>query len=247
MKDNFSTQSDAYARYRPGYPAAFFTYLNSVLVSRGKAWDCGTGNGQVAVELAQIFEEVYATDLSQKQLDNAVQKDNIIYSCQTAEKTNFPDRVFDLVVVAQAIHWFDFERFYAEVRRTSKPGAFFVVLGYGLLEVNPAADAIIRHFHDNTLAAYWDPERRYIDENYQTIPFPFEEMQAPVFTHEPEWNLEQLLAYIGTWSAVKHFREKTGADPVDLIRTKLKQAWGELETRKVSFPILLRIGKTGTE
>lgn len=243
MKDNFSSQSDEYARYRPGYPAAFFTYLESLLAERDRAWDCGTGNGQVAVELAKSFRKVYATDLSQKQLDHAVPKENIVYSCQTAEETDFPDHFFDLTVVAQAIHWFDFERFYAEVRRTAKADALLVVLGYGLLNINPQVDAVIRRLHDEILVDDWDPERRYIDENYRSIPFPFEEIQTPVFTNELDWNLEQLLAYIGTWSAVKHHAEKHGSNPLDAIAEELEQAWGGNELRKVSFPILLRVGR----
>lgn len=245
MKDNFSTRSGEYARYRPGYPAAFFTYLESLLAERNRAWDCGTGNGQVAVELAKIFREVDATDLSQKQLDNAVPKENIIYSCQMAEKTNFPVDVFDLVVVAQAIHWFDFERFYAEVRRTAKNDALLVVLGYGLLNVSPEVDKVVRRLHDEVLADCWDPERRYIDEKYQTIPFPFEEIETPAFTNELNWSLDQLLAYIGTWSAMKHHTEKKGSDPLDLITDELSEAWGNHEIRKVSFPILLRVGRVG--
>ncbi|MCE3295477.1 MAG: Methyltransferase domain protein [Crocinitomicaceae bacterium] len=243
MKDNFSTHSADYARYRPTYPDAFYTWLGAVLTERGRAWDCGTGNGQVAGKLAELFREVCATDLSQKQLDEAVQRENIQYSCQTAEQTNFPVNFFDLVVVAQAIHWFDFDRFYAEVRRTAKKDALLIVLGYGLLRISPEVDAVVRRFHDKSLAPYWDPERRYIDENYQTIPFPFEEIPAPAFTHELDWTVEQLIAYIQTWSAVKHYAEKQGSDPVELIRDELKQAWGEDDHKKVSFPILLRVGK----
>jgi ubiquinone/menaquinone biosynthesis C-methylase UbiE len=128
-KDNFSSQSDQYAKYRPGYPAAFFEYLNTILTGTQNAWDCGTGNGQVATLLAKMFDTVYATDISQSQLDNAAHADNIIYSVQPAEQTDFPDHHFDLVIVAQAIHWFDFEKFYAEVKRTCKENALLIVIG----------------------------------------------------------------------------------------------------------------------
>ena len=243
MKDNFSTLAADYARYRPAYPEELFAFLDSLLPERGRAWDCGTGNGQVAVELAKRFREVYASDLSRRQLDHAVPAENIVYSCQEAEKTHYPRFFFDLVTVAQAIHWFDFKAFYAEVRRTAKPGALLAVMGYSLLQVSPEVDRILRKFHDETLAPYWDPERRYVDEQYQTIPFPFEELKTPVFSHTPDWSLAHLLAYFDTWSAVKHYKDKQGRSPVELIAEELKIAWGEPELRKVSFPVLLRIGR----
>lgn len=118
MKDNFSIRSDNYARYRPSYPNDFFDYLNQIKTGSINAWDCGTGNGQVTKRLSGMFENVHATDISQSQLDNAVMVNNIHYSLQPAEKTDFPNNFFDLIVVAQAVHWFDFVKFYAEVTST---------------------------------------------------------------------------------------------------------------------------------
>jgi ubiquinone/menaquinone biosynthesis C-methylase UbiE len=124
MKDNFSKQSDLYAKYRPGYPQALYDCIINHVENKEAAWDCGTGNGQAAKELSKAFMKVFATDISQKQIDKAVQSDNIFYSVQPAEQTNFPDNSFDLVTVAQALHWFRFDEFYKEVRRVTKPGAF---------------------------------------------------------------------------------------------------------------------------
>jgi hypothetical protein len=46
---------------------------------RDRAWDCATGNGQVAVALSKHFKQVAASDVSQAQLDNAVKAPNIEY------------------------------------------------------------------------------------------------------------------------------------------------------------------------
>lgn len=243
MKDNFSTASDQYAKYRPVYPTALFDFLDTIKSGSENAWDCGTGNGQVAAQLATRFTNVFATDISQSQMDHAVKLENIHYSLQPAEKTNFPDRFFDMVIVAQAIHWFDFEQFYAEVTRTAKPGALLAVIGYGRLNITPELDNIISDFYHNVIGPYWDKERRYIDENYETIPFPFEELDCPDFKNEYDWTFEHLMGYFQTWSAVKHYREANGQDPLELIRQELKSCWGTAETRKVSFPLLARIGK----
>src|SRR5664279_4773068 len=103
MKDNFSKQSDLYSRFRPGYPGKLFDFLLPLVPDKKTAWDCGTGNGQVATKLAQYFNEVYATDLSSAQIKNAEKKGNIFYSVENAEATLFPDDKFDLITVAQAI------------------------------------------------------------------------------------------------------------------------------------------------
>lgn len=243
MKDNFSLQSDKYAKYRPTYPIDFFNYMNSNVTTKKNAWDCGTGNGQVAFELAKSFNHVFATDISQSQIDNALKANNINYSVQPAEKTNFDNQKFDLIVVAQAIHWFDFEKFYTEVKRTSKNNAIICIVGYGKMEISKQIDDLITFFYSNTIGKYWDKERSYIDENYKTIPFPFEELQPPKFENKHLWNFEHLIGYLNTWSAVKHFIKQNGTNPIDELKPKLKQHWNDSETKEVEFPILLRIGK----
>jgi ubiquinone/menaquinone biosynthesis C-methylase UbiE len=242
-KDNFSHKSNLYARYRPGYPVELYSFLNSLLVTKQNAWDCATGNGQVAKELSDFFENVFATDISQQQIDNAIQKDNIFYSIQSAEQTSFPDNYFDLITVAQAIHWFDFDLFYKEVIRTIKPNGIFAVIGYGLLKVTPDIDAVIEHFYRNTIGAFWDKERKYIDEHYQTIPFPFNEIKAPVLSNQFEWTLEELLGYFETWSAVQHFIKANGNNPVELVRAELQKIWATGSTKKIQFPMLLRVAQ----
>lgn len=242
MKDNFSSQSDQYAKYRPKYPAELFEYLNTLVLTKEKAWDCGTGNGQVAQELVTSFTTVYATDISQSQIDNAWPSKQIIYSVQPAEKTNFKDNLFDLIIVAQAIHWFDFERFYAEVQRTAKEKALFVALGYGRITISKEIDALISHFYATVIGKYWDNERKYIDENYKTIPFPFEEIATPHFTNTQHWSMEHLIGYLNTWSAVKHYMKQNKVNPILELETELEKIWGTKKMKEVHFPILLRVG-----
>lgn len=243
MKDNFSASSDSYARYRPSYPDALFAFLQTLLTGKERAWDCATGNGQAAQKLASIFKTVYATDISAAQLEQAVPLPNIRYSVQPAEKTNFPNAFFDLVMVAQAVHWFRFADFYKEVVRTAKKKALLVITGYGRIAINPDVDRVIDRFYTGIIGPYWDEERRYIDENYQTIPFPFAEIVAPPFSITYTWTLEHVLGYLQTWSAVKHYQRKNSSNPVALIQQQIQDAWGNEEARTVRFPLLLRIGR----
>src|SRR5262245_31315897 len=103
-KDLFSKQANIYAAFRPTYPKELYDFIFSRVEKNHKAWDCATGNGQVAGYLANYFDKVYATDISQQQLDNAVKRDNITYSVSPGEKTSFEDQQFDLITVAQALH-----------------------------------------------------------------------------------------------------------------------------------------------
>ena len=241
MKDYFSSNSSEYAKFRPGYPSKLIEFLKQLPVEKQRAWDCGTGNGQVAGELADFFSEVKATDISENQIAQAVQKSNISYSLQPAEKTGFPYDFFDLVTVAQAIHWFDFQPFYAEVKRVLKPGGYIAVIGYELFRSNPATNTIIDHFYRETVGPYWHPERKYLEEQYQTIPFPFEEVRTPNFSVKETWSLERLLGYLNTWSAVKNYERQKGENPVALIEEELQQSFGE--TGEVEIPILFRLGR----
>lgn len=243
MKDNFSTQSADYAKFRPVYPQELIDYLLSLTEVHNACWDCGTGNGQLAVELAKTFQKVHATDISEKQLSNATQKSNIKYSKQSAEQTNFPDKHFDLITVAQAAHWFDHARFNQEVKRTLKPGGVIALIGYGLVQVDGKVGEIIKDFYWNVTKPYWDPERNHIEMAYQTIPFPFDELKnVPDFKMRKDLSLDELAGYISTWSAVQHYIKKNGHSPIDALYEDLAKEW-KSGARQVSFPMFMRMGR----
>ncbi|WP_018477541.1 class I SAM-dependent methyltransferase [Pontibacter roseus] len=241
--DNFSGQAGGYARYRPTYPEELYRFILQQVELRQCAWDCGTGNGQVAARLAQEFEQVYATDLSEQQLAHAIQKPNIRYQQSRAEQSFLPDKQVQLVTVAQALHWFDLEHFYQEVKRVTTPGAVIAAWCYGLLQIDPKVDAHIGTFYHHTLNDYWDKERQLIDDAYTTIPFPFEELQTPAFSMQYDWDLPKLLGYFNTWSSVQKFIKANNTNPVDELEEKLQRDWGSVNTKRpILFPLHLRMG-----
>jgi len=242
MKDNFSQQAAAYSQFRPHYPNEMIAYIVDLVGNKNQALDVATGNGQVASQLAAHFNQVQATDISEKQLANAVKIENIHYQLQAAEKTDFADKQFDLISVAQAIHWFEFADFYKEIYRILKPDGIFAVLGYGLFYTNAASQPILNRYYHEIVGPFWDAERKYLDEMYTTIPFPFEEIKTPSFENRSTWSFEQLIGYLTTWSATQHYKDKIGKDPIALIYDELKSSW-ENSTKQVTFPLLLRIGK----
>ncbi|WP_200979435.1 class I SAM-dependent methyltransferase [Echinicola sp. 20G] len=241
MKDNFSGHASEYEKFRPTYPENFYAWLISQVKTRKAAWDCGTGNGQVASILSNYFERVEASDISEQQMAQAPWKPNVYYTKCPAEKSGFSDHTFDLITVAQAVHWFDFDPFFKEVNRTLKPNGVIALIGYGLMDV-PDLDKEIKYLYADLLGDFWDPERKHIEEAYESIPFQFEELATPQFSIEESWSLDELLGYLNTWSAVKHYIKENGTNPVDLIEEDLRSKWGAEKMKPVSFPLILRVG-----
>lgn len=242
MKDNFSTHSDRYARFRPQYTNDIVEFIVSQVANRNAVWDVGTGNGQLAVKLANYFKEVQATDISESQLANALQKPNIVYSKQPAEQTNFSKHQFDLITVAQAIHWFDLPRFYAEVKRTLKPAGLFVALGYQLCQIE-GMDDLILEFYEKKVGPYWDPERKIIEQEYRTLSFPFDDLGTSHFQLPNQWSLDDLLGYLSTWSAVRHYEQARGTNPVREYEEKFRAMWGEDAVKRVVTLVFVRVGR----
>ena len=240
--DRFSAQAADYARYRIDYPAELYDWLLPQVAARERAWDCATGNGQVAAVLAETFVRVDATDLSASQLAQAASRPNISYQTARAEHTPFPAQRFDLITVAQAVHWFDPEAYHAEVRRVARPGAVLAEWGYGLVEISPEIDPLIRHFYRDTMRPHWDVNRWHIDDEYARIPFPFAGVRRAHFTVRRHWSAEWFLQYLRTWSSVAKYQSERGEDAVHLIANALTQWWGTGE-REVSFPVFVRAGR----
>ena len=242
--DHFSTQSSAYRRHRPGYPPALFDYLIKQCPSLELAWDCGCGNGQAAADLAAHFRQVLATDPSPQQLADAEPRANIIYRVAAESDPRIESGSVDLVTAAQAAHWFDAARFHAGVKRVLKPDGVLAVWTYGLPRINAAVDTRVDEFHGPIVGRYWPPERVHVDTGYRDLPFPFPDLAVPELIHETEWTLDQILQHLGTWSAVKYFRERNGTDPIELIRDPLHAAWGDANAAMpVRWPISLRVGR----
>ncbi|GAB3195735.1 class I SAM-dependent methyltransferase [Pontibacter aydingkolensis] len=242
-KDNFSAQSAAYAAFRPHYPQALYDFLFALPVVIQTAWDCGTGNGQVASVLAEKYKHVYATDISEAQLQKATIKPNITYTKAGAEASGLADQSINLITVAQAVHWFDFDAFHKEVKRVAKPGAFITIWGYGLLSISHEIDTIITYFYKHTTGPYWDSERRHLDVAYNTIPFPYKEVSCPGFEIKATWTREQFMGYLSSWSSVQHYIKQQGTSPLPDLKAQLLEQWPDGKSIEVTFPVFMRIGK----
>jgi ubiquinone/menaquinone biosynthesis C-methylase UbiE len=240
FKDHFSKQAAEYAKFRPRYPKELFRWLGSVAPANKLAWDCATGSGQAAVELADAFEQVIATDASEKQVANAERHPRIEYRIATAEESGLEPNTADLITVAQALHWFDLARFEAEARRVAKAGGIVAAWAYKLATVSPAVDAIVNRYYSDVVGPYW-PAERLLVEKFEELPFEFDRLDSPPFEMMAEWRVEHLLGYLRTWSATQRFMAAEQRDPLEEVEGELREAWGQ-DVRRVVWPLTVRVG-----
>lgn len=256
FKDLFSNNSKEYASSRPTYPRSLFEFLVGLVRYRNLAWDCATGNGQAAVFLSEHFEQVIASDASKEQIENAQPRDNIRYEVFPAEKTTLVDNSVDLITIAQALHWFDLDEFYKEVKRVLRKddnggdtngSGVIAAWAYGLHSISTEIDNITHLLYEDILGSYWPKERKIVENRYQGISFPFQEIDMPVFQIELDWTLSELIGYLYTWSSVQKFIKKNNSDPIKQIYDDLAAAWGDKNTwhkrRRVVWPIYIRVGR----
>jgi ubiquinone/menaquinone biosynthesis C-methylase UbiE len=239
----FGPQAGRYREFRPQYPAALFHYLAVAGGGTRVAWDCATGNGQAAVQLAERFARVIATDPSDQMIAEAIPHPRVTYSVAKYE-SGIPDRTANLVTVAQALHWFDLDPFLREARRVLAPGGVLAAWCYSRCTVDYGVDEIVDVFYRVTLGPYWPRERKLVDDGYRTIALPLDEMAPPPFEMIEQWSLAEFAGYIRTWSAVNKFIDARGEEPVLAFESALAEMWGAAETRrKVKFPLHCRIGE----
>ncbi len=242
FKDHFSRQAAAYSRFRPDYPAALIDFLAERSPGRTLAIDCATGSGQAALALARHFDKVLAVDGSPTQLRSAATHPRVHYVAGLAEQLPVPGGCAGLITAAQAAHWFDFVRFHSECRRVLVPGGVIAAWTYEMFRVDAVVDAVIGHFYEDVVGRYWPPERRYVEAGYRTLPFPWREQPVPRFELRTDWDLAQVIGYVGTWSAVRRYVDDVGADPLPALESALEPYWPAGGTRRLHWPIHLRLG-----
>jgi len=239
----FEQGGQAYARFRPTYPAQLAHYLAGLAPDRRLALDVGCGNGQLTALLAAEFAQVIGVDPSADQIANAAPTAGIRYECAPAERLPLADGSASLVTAAQAAHWFDLPAFYREVRRVGKPGAVLALISYGVLEPEAALATPFQAFYRDVIGPYWPPERKLVDSGYATIDFPFDEIVAPRLDIRLAWRLTEFVGYLETWSAVRNARQAGKGVLLQEFVDEISSIWGDPDTtRAIAWPINMRVG-----
>jgi SAM-dependent methyltransferase len=237
--DLFSGHAALYARARPFYPESLIAEIAALPPGRELAWDAGTGNGQAARNLAQHFERVHATDASSEQIAHAEPHPKIDFICEPAERCSLPKASCDLVLAAQALHWFDLDLFHAEVRRVLRPGGLLAAIGYGWFYVDPLVDEIVARTLLKPLEQMWAPGNWLLIDGYRTVAMPGEEVRLTSCAIHLTWTREQLEEYVSSWSAVQR------CEPA-LLKTaflELASVWRDNEPRHIFMPVITRAAR----
>ena len=196
--------------------------------------------------LADYFSSVHATDASASQIAQADPHPRIHYRVASAEHSGLSSHSVDLITVAQALHWFDLDRFYAEARRVLKSDGVIAAWSYGMIRVEGIeVDAAIQHFYRYKIGSYWPPERRHVENGYRDLNFPFQLLDTPSLSMRVQWTLDQLLGYLRSWSASARYFSATGDDPAMGLAAELLPIWGGPQYRRqIEWPLSILAGRT---
>lgn len=242
MGFDFSSVAAKYAAYRPRYPAALVDALVDAAPAARFAWEAGCGNGQLTTALAERFDHIVATDPSQQQIANAVAHPKVTYRVAPAED-GIAETGADLCVVAQAAHWFDWPRYVEAVRRVARPGAIVAAIAYGRFEVDARAREIVDAYYDGTVGAYWPPERAHIDNGYRDLVWPWPALAPPAIAMVERWTRDEVVGYLGTWSATNVYISKHGPAAFEQLARDLVGVWPDDERREVRWPLVIKLAR----
>ncbi|KAK2977887.1 hypothetical protein RJ640_022678 [Escallonia rubra] len=257
MAGLFDKQAEIYLDARPNYPSEWYKLLADRTPFHSLAWDVGTGSGQAALGVAEHYEQVIGSDLSEAQLKCAMPHPRVKYihtqlSMSDDELVTLlgGEGSVDLVTVAQAVHWFDLPRFYSLVKCVlRKPGGMLAVWGYNDILVSPMFDLVMKRFHDSTLP-FWHPDIQYIFDGYRTLPFPFEDVGLGIEGKPLQLDIPKQLSFDGfvgmvrSWSAVITAKER-GIDLLsEEVVKEFESAWGGSKLiRSVAYKAFMLAGK----
>lgn len=242
--DHFSGVAASYAEFRPTYPPELFDLVASLAPRRGTAWECGAGSGQATPGLAERFERIIATDVSAEQISQAPVLPNVQWIVAPAESVPIASGTVDLIAVAQALHWFNFDAFFAECRRVAAPGAAFAAWTYGSPAMEGETGRVLLDFMygDEGIGPYWPPERDHIYREYESIPFPFTRISTPKMELAHLWTREQVAGYLRSMSATARFIKAKGYDPVERFEREIPRVWSDDGPRRIVWPLIVLAG-----
>ncbi|XP_076956136.1 uncharacterized protein LOC143631180 [Bidens hawaiensis] len=258
MADRFLKQAKQYSEARPRYPQKLFDFIASKTPTHDVVWDVGTGSGQAATSLANIYKSVIGTDTSNKQLEFAMKLPNVRYKCTSPnmsmselEEKVGPESSVDLVTVAQALQWFHLDAFYNQVKWIlKKPSGVIAVWCYPIPKVDDQFDPVLQKFYAGSQPYSGSLQRALVDGNYTTLKFPFDPVDQCDTTGPFEFQtcklmtLDDVFAYIRSWSTYQTAKDQGVELLTEAAIKELANAW-KGDEKSVTFPVYLRIGKVG--
>ncbi|GJE92486.1 S-adenosyl-L-methionine-dependent methyltransferase [Phanerochaete sordida] len=267
---NTTYNAARYAAIRPTYPRQLFDAITRYHERGPKArWatavDLGCGTGQATVELTQ-FHKVIGVDPSSKMIEQAQKllgsqnsTGQLEFRQSKAEELPFlEDGSVDLIVSAQAAHWFDWKKLWQESARVLRTHGTIAAWGYSEFRLAryPSATRLINDYSqgadpETSLGPHWErPGRTILDEHLVAIPDPeavvpgkFQDFERIYFTGDYHPNLpsprpvilrkkmtwSDLLSYLHTFSSFHTYQERYPADKENPEGDIAKRFWNRLK------------------
>ena len=134
VTQRFSGRAEHYAKYRPLYPASLLKLLEKE-IGFTEEWviaDIGSGTGISTAVFLKNENTVYAIEPNEAMREiaerNLAAYSGFISVDARAEASTLEKNTIDLVVAAQAFHWFDQNKFKEEIKRIARSGAYLLLL-----------------------------------------------------------------------------------------------------------------------
>lgn len=241
MQNPFQQGGAGYAAHRPHYPDDLLCFLADQAPARQLAVDIGCGSGQLTTALAGHFEQVIGVDPSPSQITHAVAGPHIRYQQAAAEKIDITPLKADLIVAAQAAHWFDLPIFYENLTKFAKDKALLALITYGVPQVIGPIQSDFADLYWGDIHDFWPAARQHVENGYADFDFPFSEVILPALSISCQWGRADILGYVHTWSAVKAAKTAGQKDLIDRFMAHLGDIWGD-QIREISWPLQGRVG-----
>ena len=126
--DRFAGRAEDYLKGRPPYPDSVVDALESHGLAPGSVVaDIGAGTGAASILFHRRGYRVIAVEPNED-MRRAALAAGLDARPGTGEETGLPAACADLVLCAQAFHWMDQPRAWAEFLRVARPGGFIALL-----------------------------------------------------------------------------------------------------------------------
>ncbi|HEX3981972.1 MAG TPA: class I SAM-dependent methyltransferase [Acidimicrobiales bacterium] len=229
----FETGSDVYERARPGYPPEAVDYLATTvgLAPGCRSLDVAAGTGKltrqlraygaacIALEPSPSMREVFATVVPDVPVVGA-----------TAENLPVASANVDVVVVAQAFHWFDAPVALAEVARVLRPGGWLALIWNERDETDPMVDELVR-------ISKWDQSAPYpVGMDFSTVVDRcggFDPVRRTKFPFVQSLDLATFVDQVATRSYIRVLPESERADLLDRV-----ESFGAAQPQPIAMPYI---------
>lgn len=241
----FPHKPHLYANSRPTYPLALFDFIADLISERQRLWDCAAGSGQSIHELSQRFQSVVASDADFHQINLVRDNRQIALLVCKAEHAALQTESVNLAIAAQALHWFNQEKFWSELERVLRPGDYFASWCYGItrMSVDRSIDQILASTYDAKLRSMMPQVWTNLLTGHFKFPSWLSTITPPKFEMTALWDIESLHTYLNSLASVSLYRNRTRIDPVPDLMAEIRQVWPrEHKVLPVVWEIMLYIG-----